>query len=78
MLQTTVIFEILDNLLVDINKESFRILQQSGAGGSVNVLDNVERYGIFVARSVPVEVELIDDMTRSFTGENLGMTKTTI
>ena len=71
-LQTTVIFEVLDNILVDVNIESFRILQKSGAGGSENVLDNVERYGLSVARSVPIELESIEGLTRNLTGENIG------
>ena len=71
-MQTAVIFEVLDNLLFDVNIVSFRILQESG-GGSENVLDNVERYGLYVARQVPVEPKVMDIYARNLTGENLGM-----
>ena len=40
----------LDNLLVDVNKESFRLLQDNN-GGSEQVLDNAERYALYVAHS---------------------------
>ena len=68
LLQTVAIFELLDNLLMDINKESFGVLQESG-GGSDLVLKNVERYGLYVAHLVPVDVITIEILD----GDNLGI-----
>ena len=68
-LQTVVLFEVLDNLIVDVNKESFRLLQDSD-GGSEDVLDNVERYALYVAHSIPSGKESIMNKT-NLLGENI-------
>ena len=67
-MQTIVIFEVLDNLLMDINKESFRLLQEGG-GGIEHVLELAERYGLYLAELVPVEVITIETLN----GDNLGI-----
>ena len=67
-LQTKVIFEVLDNLLMDINKESFRLIQ-GGGGGSEHVLELIERYGLYLAELVPVEVITNETLN----GDNLGI-----
>ena len=74
-LQTVVIFDVADNLLEDINKESFRLLQlQEDSGGSEHVLKTVERYALYVAQSIPSEMKNSDSLNRkNVTGENLGV-----
>ena len=50
-LQAVVLFKVLDNLLVDVNEVSFRLLQFNNRG-SEQVLYNAERYALYVAHSV--------------------------
>ena len=66
--QTKVIFEVLDNLLMDINRESFRLIQEGG-GGIEHVLELIERYGLYLAELVPVEVITNETLN----GDNLGI-----
>ena len=75
LLQTAVIFDASDNLLEDINKESFRLLQlQEDSGGSEHVLKTVERYALYVAHSIPSDMKDSGMLNRrNFTGENLGV-----
>ena len=68
-LQTVVLFEVLDNLLVDVNKESFKLLHDNN-GGSEQVLDNVERYALYVAHSTAGGVEYTVNKT-NLLGENI-------
>ena len=70
-----IIFDVADNLLEDINKESFRLLQlQEDSGGSEHVLKTVERYALYVAHSIPPEMKDSEISNRkNVTGENLGM-----
>ena len=70
-----VIFDVADNLLEDINKESFRLLQlQEDSGGSEHVLKTVERYALYVAHSIPSDMKGSQILNRrNLTGENLGM-----
>ena len=63
LLQVTAIFEVLDNLLEVVNVESFDLLQD---GGSQRVLDNVERYGLYVAR-------VLQQGSKNRTGTNIGV-----
>ena len=73
-LQTVIIFDVADNLLEDINKESFRLLQlQEDSGGSEHVLKTVERYALYVAHSIPEMKDSEIFNRRNVTGENLGM-----
>lgn len=67
-LQTTVIFDVLDNLLVDTNMESFSILQDND-GGSEHVLDIAERYAIYLTHTISSEVVSL----RNIAGDNLGL-----
>lgn len=67
-LQTTVIFDVLDNVLKENNRESFSILQEDGVG-SEGVLDNVQRYGLYVARVLGMQD---GPMQRTSFGENIG------
>ena len=69
--QATAIFEVLDNLLVDGNMESFEELRDEA--GSQRVLDNVERYALYVARVLQEEGE---NVIINQTGENIGMYNT--
>ena len=61
------IFEVLDNLLLDGNEQSFQILEEAGAGQ--RVLNNVERYALYVARALQ---EQGGNDTSGRTGENIG------
>ena len=60
------IFEVLDNLLVDDNTESFEILEDVGAGQ--RVLNNTERYALYVAQVL--ENQGMDTVI-NITGENI-------
>ena len=66
--QATAIFEVLDNLLIDGNMESFEELRDEA--GSQRVLDNVERYALYVARVLQEEGE---NVIINQTGDNIGM-----
>ena len=66
--QATVIFEVLDNLLIDENLDSFNLLED--VGGSQRLLDNVERYALYVAQVLQDEGM---EFTADRTGENIGM-----
>ena len=69
LLQTVVLFDVMDNLLVDVNKKSFRLLQVNN-GGSEQILDNVERYALYVAQSTAGEVESTVNRT-NLLGKNI-------
>ena len=60
-----VVIEVLDNLLADINEVSL----DNTTGGSENILENVERYALYLVRSMPSEVESVPT---NFSGKNLG------
>ena len=70
-----IIFDVADNLLEDINKESFRLLQlQEDSGGSEHVLKTVERYALYVAHFIPSEMKDSEIFNRkNVNGKNLGM-----
>ena len=58
---------------MDINKESFRLLQEA-SGGIEHVLELIERYGLYLAELVPVEVITNETLN----GDNLGMHRAAI
>ena len=69
-LQTEVIFGVLDNILKESNRESFLILQERGVG-SEGVLNQVERYGLYVAQVLEIDGGL--EQSRVGIGNNIGI-----
>ena len=55
---------------MDVNLPSFEVLQEAGAG-SERVLDNVERYALYVARVL--QEGNMPDLTINQTGDNIGV-----
>ena len=55
---------------MDVNLQSFEVLQKAGAG-SERVLDNVERYALYVARVL--QEGNTPDLTINQTGDNIGV-----
>lgn len=68
-LQTTDIFKLMDKALDDKNRISFAILQESGRVGSEGVLNNMERYALYVAEAMRCQVS----GHYSITGNNIGV-----
>ena len=68
LLQSVAIFDVLDNLLEDVNRQSFVMLEETG--GSERVLLNVERYALYVADVLQAGGETL---SRNRTGDNIGV-----
>ena len=64
-------FELLDNVLADNNRGSYATLQESGGVGSEGVLDNVERYALYLA-------QVMGSGQSNMTGINIGVYITTV
>ena len=67
-------FELLDNVLADNNRGSYATLQESGGVGSEGVLDNVERYALYLAQVMERQGSGQSNMT----GINIGVYITTV
>ena len=61
-------FELLDNVLADNNRGSYATLQESGRAGSEGVLNNVERYALYLAQAM----ERRGSGQSNMTGINIG------
>ena len=64
----TAIFEVLDNLLIEGNMQSFEVLEELGAGQ--RVLNNTERFALYVAQVLQSQ-GMVDTIINR-TGENIG------
>ena len=69
VLQVRPIFDVLDNLLEDVNIQSFDQLEE--VAGSQRVLDNVERYALYVANVLQAGGEPLT--TANCIGDNIGV-----
>ena len=67
-IQTVAVFEVLDNLLEDVNSPSFEKLEKTG--GSERMLQNVERYALYVADVLQTGG---GNFSRNQIGENIGV-----
>ena len=72
LIQTTVVFEVLDNILSESNQASYDSLQEVGVASQAVVM-NAESFGLFTAQALPSNEDKGPGQVVNITGENMGV-----